>query len=155
MSAQPRPDRAARTGEPTQRVELSVPARPDMVVLARLTAAAVASRADFGVDQLEDLRLAIDEMCITLVDEHLGHGQLALTFEWTADTITVTGRHRPGDSAAEQPAPVRRFPEHETARTMRAELSKRIMKALVEEHGSDLSGPGPCMWFSVRRRGAR
>ena len=35
--------------------------------LARLTAATVASRADFDVEEIEDLRLAVDELCLSLV----------------------------------------------------------------------------------------
>jgi len=38
---------------------------------------------------------------------------------------------------------------------MRTELSERILDALVDEHGSDTAGPEPCMWFSVRKSGAR
>ena len=51
----------------TDVVELTIPVRADLVVLARLTAATVASRADFDVEEIEDLRLAVDELCISQV----------------------------------------------------------------------------------------
>jgi len=121
-----------------QRVELSVPARPDMAFLARMTAAAVASRADFGLDQVEDLRLAIDELYITLVGEQGAEGDVRLTFEWTAETVRITGSLI-GPSATGASASL-------------SELSGRILEALVDEHGVDEGSEVPCMWMSVRRR---
>ena len=68
------------TNNPTSElVELSIPVRADLVVLARLTAATVASRAGFGVDEIEDLRLAVEELCLSVVDGDDG-GRLHLTY---------------------------------------------------------------------------
>ena len=64
----PRRPRWARGDPPmTDTVELTIPVRADLVVLARLTAATVASRADFDVEEIEDLRLAVDELCISVI----------------------------------------------------------------------------------------
>ena len=115
------------------------PARPDMAVLARMTAAAVAARAEFGVDQVEDLRLAIDELCVTLMGEDGAAGRLSVRFDWSDDAVSVTGRlHGAGDA---------------TRSCVPSALSARIMDALVDDNGIDTTGPGPCMRFSVRRRG--
>ncbi len=43
-------------------VRLAVPARPEFLGLARVTAAGLAGRLGFTFDQVEDLRLAIDEI---------------------------------------------------------------------------------------------
>ncbi len=43
-------------------VRLAVPARPEFLGLVRVTAAGLASRLGFTFDQVEDLRLAIDEI---------------------------------------------------------------------------------------------
>ena len=56
-------------------VTLSIPVSADLLVLVRLTAATVASRAGFDVEEIEDLRLAVDELCISLVNE--GGGRAA------------------------------------------------------------------------------
>jgi len=48
-------------------VELTFPVRSDLLVLARLTAAALASRADFGIEDIEDLRLVVEELCLSVV----------------------------------------------------------------------------------------
>ena len=61
----------------TDIVELTIPVKADLVVLARLTAATVASRADFDVEEIEDLRLAVDELCISVIQDSL-EGRLDL-----------------------------------------------------------------------------
>jgi len=58
-------------------VRLAVPARPEFVGLARVTAAGLASRLGFTFDQVEDLRLAIDEMCFGLTGTVHGEGNFS------------------------------------------------------------------------------
>ena len=129
------------TTSPANQVELTVAARPDMAVLARMTAAAIAARAEFDLDQVQDLRLAIDELFVTLIGEDGADGRLVVTFSWTDDAIRVTGTlHSPARA-------------HGGA--VPGGLSQQILDALVEEHGSDTTAPEPCMWFVMRRRGDR
>ena len=44
-----------------------MPATPEFVRLARVTAAGLASRLGFTFDDVDDLRLAIDELCFGLI----------------------------------------------------------------------------------------
>ena len=127
------------------RVELSLPARPELLFLVRMTAAAVASRADFGYDQIEDLRLAIDELALTICGDEPQEGRLQLLFKWSDDAIEVVGVYDPDakdgrrELALAQPA---------------NELSARILDALVDEHGADAVGGCPRAWLRMRRRRA-
>lgn len=58
---------AAATGD---RVELSVPADPAYLVVLRTATAGLAARADMTIDEIEDLRIAVDEACaLVLGDE--------------------------------------------------------------------------------------
>lgn len=125
-------------------VELTLPARPELLFLVRMTAAAVASRADFGYDQIEDLRLAIDELALSIAGDEGSDGRLQLLFKWTDDAIEVVGIY---DADGEEgPKPDLGFAQPAN------ELSARILDALVDEHGSDVVSGCPRAWLRMRRR---
>ena len=105
-------------------VELSIPVEADLLVLVRLAASTVASRSSFDIEEIEDLRLAVDELCLLVLDGRRS-GRLHLRFEGTADQIEVTCHHEGGDAV-----PVRDVDEDPMG-----ELSARILDALVDEHG--------------------
>jgi len=48
-------------------IKLSVPARADYVHVLRSVVASVAAKLDFSYDDIEDLRLAVDEACAYLL----------------------------------------------------------------------------------------
>jgi serine/threonine-protein kinase RsbW len=123
-------------------VELSVPAKPELLSLARLTVAALAARADFDYEEIEDLRLAIDELCSPLVGTRGRPGQLHLRYQWDRSwlevscSVAVTGDGASGeDDSGER------------------ELSDRILEALVDEHGSTTDGDVVSVWLRKRRPG--
>ena len=119
-------------------VDLAIPVKADLVVLARLTAATVAARAGFGVEDIEDLRLAVEELCLSLVRAD-DDGRLNFTFEYASDTITVNCWFEPqpgwdgGASGAID------------------DLSLRILDALVDEHGRDQRDGKLSAWLRKRR----
>lgn len=125
------------------RVELSLPARPELLFLVRMTAAAVASRADFGYDQIEDLRLAIDELALTICGDEPQDGRLQLLFKWSDDAIEVVGIYEADGAEGRRELGVAQ-PANE--------LSARILDALVDEHGADAVGGCPRAWLRMRRR---
>lgn len=73
------------------RVVLQVPAEPTMSRVARLTASAVASLAGCTIDQLEDIKIAVSEVLIALV-EHGNGDSIDLTFVQGEGDFVVTGR---------------------------------------------------------------
>lgn len=123
-------------GVPT--VDLSIPVKADLVVLARLTAATVAARAGFGVEDIEDLRLAVEELCLSLVRSD-DDGRLHFAFECAPDTITVrcSFEPRPGWDGS--------------GRGSVDDLSLRILDALVDEHGREQRHGQLCAWLRKRR----
>lgn len=125
-------------------VELVLPARSDLLSLARLTVATVASRADFDFEAVEDLRLAIDELCSPFVGSDDSTGRLRLAYRWDADEIEVSCRVSGAVAAAAG-----------TDGGEERELSDRILDALVDEHGSRVEDGGVChLWLRKRRRPA-
>ena len=123
----------------TLSVELSIPVQADLVVLARLTAATVAGRAGFGVEDIEDLRLAVEELCLSLVGG-AKDGRLHLTYECEGDAITVGCRYEEAPDGS--PAPPGRDAD---------DLSLRILDALVDEHGHETRDGQPSAWLCKRR----
>jgi serine/threonine-protein kinase RsbW len=128
----------------TVSVDLSIPVQADLVVLARLAAATVASRAGFGVEDIEDLRLAVEELCLSLVGSR-SDGRLHLNYECEGDAITVRCRYE-ADSAGAKDA---------VSRSADADdLSLRILDALVDEHGHEVEDGRQSAWLCKRRTDA-
>jgi hypothetical protein len=130
------------------RVELSIPATVEWLLLARTTGAAIASRWSFTYDEIADLKLAIDEFCLTLV-EGPGAERLDLAYYLENDSLCLEGRTvlaTPGSQAASDSGAT-------GAVTFSADLSARILDALVDEHGiSDGPGDGAkTAWLRKKR----
>jgi serine/threonine-protein kinase RsbW len=70
-------------------VEVRVEARADQVPIVRSVAAEVAARADFDLDSIADLRMAVDEVCATLVELAAPGGALRCVFAVDPDRIQV------------------------------------------------------------------
>jgi hypothetical protein len=128
----------------TDVVELAFPARADLLVLARLTAATVASRADFGVDDIEDLRLAVEELCLGLV-RGVGEGTLHLRFAHDVDLVEIACTFRPASGDRHGPPPV--TGEH----LDEDDLSGRILDGLVDQHGRETVDGTDRRWLKKRR----
>ena len=119
-------------------VDLAFPVQADLVVLARLAAATLASRAGFGIEDIEDLRLAVEELCLSLVGGR-EEGRLRLSYECEGDAIEVACWYEDGDA----PSSARR--------AAAGDLSLRILDALVDEHGHGLREGRTGAWLRKRR----
>lgn len=133
--------------EPLQRVELSLAADAQMLFLARMTGAAVAAQAKFDYEQVEDLRLAVDELCIRLIRSGSGN-RIKLVLEWDdlgVVTVRATLESEPGSPPVEPLASTLNLGPD-------SELSERILDALVDDHGSDGVDGHHKVWFRVKRQ---
>jgi serine/threonine-protein kinase RsbW len=74
------------------RVDLSVPATTQHLRLVRLTASGMAADLGFDVDQIEDLRLAVDEACAVLVEHAAPAARLDLSYRADGATLVIDGR---------------------------------------------------------------
>jgi serine/threonine-protein kinase RsbW len=73
------------------RIELSLPSDSRYMRLARLMASGVATTCGLPLEEVEDFRIAVDELCATLME--IGRGeQVQLRFVLDGDTLVVEGR---------------------------------------------------------------
>jgi len=73
-------------------VELRIPAKAEWVAVARLAVAAVASRSDFSVEDIEDVRLAIAEACTNVIRDAEPGAQIDIRCESERESLSVTVR---------------------------------------------------------------
>jgi serine/threonine-protein kinase RsbW len=71
------------------RVAIRVPAAGVYVSTLRLATASLAARCDLTVDDIEDLRLAVDEACALLLPHAAADGTLDADFELAQGQLTV------------------------------------------------------------------
>jgi serine/threonine-protein kinase RsbW len=102
-------------------VDMAFPVENDLLVLARLAVSTVAARAGFDVEEIEDLRLAVDELCLLVVAGRR-LGRLLLSMAAGPDRIDVWCHYEGND-------------EPESLANEELDLSGRILEALVDEHG--------------------
>jgi anti-sigma regulatory factor (Ser/Thr protein kinase) len=126
---------------PREVVELSIPSNTEFVTLARYAAATVAARADFDLETIEDLRLAVDELCAavgafgqdsSIRIELVRHGGVVRVTCWSESngggpSPSVDGDWQPG------------------------ELAVQLLGALADRHGFEHRHDRPCGWLEIER----
>ena len=115
---------------PERSIELKIPARPELWGLARMAVASVASRLGFDFEEIEDLRLAVDELSIACARETSSASLLRLSCHWSTTGLYLECRVAPvsdkGNDNEEGGLP-KGFSQRE--------LSENILDALVDAHG--------------------
>lgn len=101
-------------------VELDLPLHPRHASTVRAVAASVAADAHFTVDQIDDLRLGVNEAVSVLTDvDEPGDARLTVRFDLAPDRLTMTARRANHDEAV-------------TSDLLDA-LAARILRAVVDE----------------------
>jgi len=73
-------------------IRVVVPAQARYLRIARLTAAGVATDLDFDLRDIEDLRVAVDEMCAVIIDGADPGAELELRYRVIDDQLEIVGR---------------------------------------------------------------
>ena len=85
-----------------EEVELRIPADSAFLSVLRTATAGLAARLDFTLDEIEDLRIAVDEACALLLPDVVPGGGLVCRFglEPGAIEVTVAAETRSGTAPA-------------------------------------------------------
>lgn len=124
----------------TGEVRLEVPAAPEFLRISRIMAAGVATRVGFTLDEVEDLRIAIDELCFALVGGRGRAGTITLRYLLDGDQLAVEGTGR--------------FTDRPEAEPVLSALSRQILAAVVDECELAAGTEGPTFRLVKRRRTA-
>ena len=109
----------------TASVTLMVAATNDHISYARLTATALAGKIGFDYDAIEDVRIAVSELCSNVISCAITGAELTLSLRGDSEGITVTGR----------------VPVSESAPPLNPdELSEQVLDAVVDSHGYSVDG---------------
>jgi serine/threonine-protein kinase RsbW len=117
------------------RIELSLPSESRYMRLARLMASGVATTCGLPLEEVEDFRIAVDEVCATLIE--IGDGEpVRLAFELGSQTLVVTAT-----TVASREAAI----DEE-----RLGLSRQILDVVTDGH--ELSQSGGEATFTARKQ---
>ncbi len=115
-------------GQPVPWIELHTPASPVMMPVIRTVAADLAARADFEVDSIDDLRMAVDDACAMLARIAAQGATLSCRFTVRPERIEAVAEVDVEHTA--QPLPIGSF-------------GWRILECLAEEVKAS-AVPGQC-----------
>ncbi len=115
-----------------------MPAAPEFLRISRIMAAGVASRVGFTLDEVEDLRIAIDEVCFALVGARGRTGTITLRYLLDGDELAVEGTGRFTDGLGNEPVV--------------SAMSEQILAAVVDACELAAGEDGPTFRLVKRRR---
>jgi serine/threonine-protein kinase RsbW len=116
-------------------VEIKLPADSAYLSVLRTATAGLAARLDFTLDEIEDLRIAVDEACAMLLPAAIETAQLTCRFELSPETLDVT---------VSLPTTRGQLPERDT-------FSWTVLSALAGEVDTGLDQERR-VWIRLRKR---
>jgi serine/threonine-protein kinase RsbW len=75
---------------PRDVVAITLPASSAYLTVLRTATAGLAARLDFTIDEIEDLRIAVDEACAMLLPQAVPGADITCEFQLEGDAMTVT-----------------------------------------------------------------
>lgn len=120
-----------------QEIELTIPGSAEYLRLARLAVADAGSRVGFSFEEIDDLRIAVDELCFALANGE-SEARLNLKYQVGADRLVVEGRcDRDG-----------------AATPVLSDLAEAILTAVVDEYHLGNAGEGAEFHFAKALSGS-
>jgi serine/threonine-protein kinase RsbW len=110
-------------------VLLVVPARPEMWSIVRMTASVLASRIELSFEDVEDLRLAVTELCSSCAVDAAEEATCEARFEISSDRFELHLDISPVVASVAQAS--------EQGALSMLELSDQILGATVDSHSID------------------
>ena len=116
-------------------VRLELPPDPSLSRVARLAASGVASLTGFNVDEIDDIKVAVSEVMVALI-EHGADCTIAVEFDVSVGSFTVRGTTVIDDFDVNHPDLV---------------LCRTVLSAVCSDHGVELNDGRAVIWASVEQ----
>jgi serine/threonine-protein kinase RsbW len=116
-------------------VSISIPALPAYLQVVRLIASGLSTRLGFTIDEIEDLKIAVDELCAYLTGTQGRDGTLHIDFTIDGAMLRIEGRGE--------------FLSGIKVRTDLTELSQMILSTVVD--GASLQQTDGTPTFSLSK----
>ncbi|MGH2372672.1 MAG: ATP-binding protein [bacterium] len=115
-----------------ERIELTIPARPEYIAVVRLAAAGVAGRTTLSFDDIEDLKIAVSEACTAAILG--GDQQVHVRFEVAPDRLEIRIAHGAPPAASNE----------------EREMGLLLMRCLMDDVRTDTEGTDYVTWLTKR-----
>jgi len=123
----------------TQQLDLTLPAQPEFVGVARLTLAGLASRLGLDIQQVEDVKVAVAEAMTLLLGAGDGGGAIQLSAQWDDGRLEIVVSR--GGSAV-------------SLEREEAAIAMMVMEAMMDEARLEPLADRPCVRLSKARASA-
>jgi len=100
-------------------VSISIPASPEYVKIVRLVAAGLAVRLRFTIEDIDDLKIAVDELSSYLTGTQGRDGTIQVRFSVGEDSIEISGAGR--------------FSPGQRVRSELTQFSRMILETVADE----------------------
>lgn len=100
-------------------ISIKIPASPEYLKVVRLIVSGLASRLKFTIDDIEDLKIAVDELSAYLTGAQGREGSLDIAFDVHDDRIEIRGAGH--------------FSAGTKVRTDLTEMSQKILETVADE----------------------
>jgi serine/threonine-protein kinase RsbW len=119
-------------------VSIKIPASPRYLHVVRLVAAGLAARLEFTLDDIEDLKIAVDELTAYLTGPQGRDGEMEIRFSVSTEHIEISGEGT--------------FGSPDSMRTELTQMSRMILQTVVDSASLQQSDGHPT--FSLVKRKA-
>lgn len=120
-------------------IKVSIPASPEYVQVVRLIAAGLASRLGFTLDEIDDLKIAVDELAAYLTGTRGRDGSLDIEFGVAGERITIEG--------------IAHVTPSDAVRTELSDFSRMILETVADEASFGRDGEA-ATFHLVKSRGS-
>lgn len=119
-------------------ISITIPASPEYLKVVRLIVSGLATRLQFTIDDLEDLKIAVDELSAYLTGAQGRDGTLDIGFDLHDDRIDIRGTGH--------------FSAGTKVRTDLTEMSKMILETVVDDAALEQTDGHPTFRLSKTKR---